>query len=310
MTTFPLGVYPRTSKIIPRSFSTASATPVSWVVPLNVTQIIGKCWGGGGAGSGTGYGRGSYPGGSGGFISAVISVVPGETLSVYTGGAGKLRTQNGLFGTQASAGGGGGWSGIFRGSTPLLIAGGGGGGAYVGDNGGRGGGAGGAGGSTQGADGTAVIATMQGLGGTQSAGGAGGSAVQGPAGEAGSYLQGGKGGGDAWSLAWTAGLNGGGLVSDNERRGPGGGGGYYGGGGGGGGNGGSDDFGGGGAGGGSSYFNPTACSNVTNLRSSAGVLTAPGATDLQYIFGRAIGGAANVDTIVGNGGDGLTVILF
>ena len=136
-----------------------------------VTFLTVKAWGAGGAENGAG----------GGFSIANLSVIPGEDLSVRVGGAG-------IDGDFSSDGGsGGGYSGIFRSSTPLIIAGGGaGGGGDFGSSGGTGGVGGGitGGTGTQGASGGGT----GGGGGNQTAGGAGpGNAVDG------SSLQGGAG---------------------------------------------------------------------------------------------------------------------
>ena len=193
---------------------TKSNSDQSWVVPSGKTYILVKCWGsGGGAGTrGTWYSSGS--GGGGGFTRGIIPVTPGETLTIRVGqggycGAGLLSTGaaagfsppypygggSSLTGPDANGyygGYGGGYCGIFRGSSPLLMAGAGGGGGsnqvfYAG------GPNGGAGGGTYGLRGEIIYgfnSTSYAEGGTQSAGGAGftGLYTAGP----GSYLQGGS----------------------------------------------------------------------------------------------------------------------
>ena len=111
-------------------------------IPTGVTNILAKCWGAGGAaGTAGGWYIGS-PGGGGGFMSSVIPVTPGENLIVVVGrggepnagtygyGGGGRASHNGV--DNRYAGGGGGYSGIFRTSitqaNALIIAGGGGGG--------------------------------------------------------------------------------------------------------------------------------------------------------------------------------------
>ena len=65
---------------------TASST--SWTVPAGVTSIKVRLWGGGG---GTGLAANMttvIPGGGGGFMEGIISVTPGQTINIYTGGGG------------------------------------------------------------------------------------------------------------------------------------------------------------------------------------------------------------------------------
>ena len=61
----------------------------SFTVPANVTEITVEAWGGGGRGgqrSGGGNTAGSGGGGGGAYTRSVISVVPGETFSLFVGG--------------------------------------------------------------------------------------------------------------------------------------------------------------------------------------------------------------------------------
>lgn len=208
----------------------------TFIVPDGVTTITVELWGGGGsAGTITGFNTGSL-GGGGGYVKATLSVTPGETLIVRVGGGGwqyaanvlqhptqpltggtvsvvsrrsdVLSTNQAINGT--IGGSGGGYSAIFRGSTPLLVAGGGGGGGSslldgtisFGGNGGAGGGnigqAGVDGDSKQAF--TPPYPARGGGGGTQISGGSGGASGQtnraicaGLPGENGSYLQGGRG---------------------------------------------------------------------------------------------------------------------
>ena len=124
-------------------------------VPNTVTYIYVKVWGaGGGGGIAGGWNYGSA-GGGGGHSRGVIPVTPGEVLMVKVGMGGKVNASQGYgYGGGASAaqngtdvrygGQGGGMTGIWRGSTPLVLAGGGGGGgssrAWTGNVGGAGGG--------------------------------------------------------------------------------------------------------------------------------------------------------------------------
>lgn len=66
-----------------------TATSGNWTVPCGVTSITVEVWGGGGAGAGdqTTTGGGSGGGASGGYVSQVISVQPGATISYSVGAA-------------------------------------------------------------------------------------------------------------------------------------------------------------------------------------------------------------------------------
>jgi hypothetical protein len=228
-----------TSDIVILSF-TGNQT---WVVPTGVTSVTVKCWGAGGAhGASPGtFGKAGL-GGEGGFAKATISVTPGETLYVHAGTTGSSYSagNNGAgaginVGSNFYAGGGGGYSAVFRPwslsqANALVMAGGGGGGA-TGDSGSSNNTECSAGGKGGGGNGTASLhqsfgewTVTGGDAGTTIAGGAAGtentemSLTITPT--AGSALQGGNGG---WGV--TPNLN---LVG----AGGGAGGGYYGGGGG------------------------------------------------------------------------------
>lgn len=242
----------------------------TFVVPAGVTSLRVKLWGAGGAGNG----------GSGAFVTGVLSVTPGETLTVIVGGGGGF-----ISGTApASYGGGGagfpsaggGRSALRSGDgTERVTAGAGGGGRY-----GNGAG-GGAGGLLSGGDGLllSLYATVAGKGGTQTEGGAGGISSHGGNGQAGSAFQGGSG----------------------SITGPGGGGGYFGGGGG-------VNAGGGGGGGSSFLANLTASSASAAGQAAAdtGASVLPGgSTDPDYAAGIGIGGAGG-----SAGGHGRVVLIY
>jgi len=195
---------------------TTSNSDQSWVVPSGINYILVKCWGSGG---GSGWHAGWYSsgsGGGGGFSRGIIPVTPGETLTIRvghggycgaaylnTGGVGPTFATSYPYGGGSSLSGpdsngyyggfGGGYCGIFRGSSPLLMAGAGGGGGanqifYCG------GPNGGAGGGTYGLRGDNLEYYQNGgfaEGGTQSAGGAGAVGSYATAGP-GSYLTGGQ----------------------------------------------------------------------------------------------------------------------
>lgn len=107
----------------------------AWVVPSGVTQIFAKAWGAGAAsfasGSASGFGMFAYD---------VIQVTPGETLRIFAGQGGKYFADGRFSYRQLPGGGlarttvasvqgvanGGAWSGLMRGTNPLMIASGGG----------------------------------------------------------------------------------------------------------------------------------------------------------------------------------------
>lgn len=182
------------------------------VIPPGVQSIVVKAWGAGGGGASAGG-----QGGGGGFSNSTpIPVTAGEPLTIVVGqgggfaattpafGGGGFRNPGGPIGCNGTffdppiSGGGGGYSGVFRGTAvqanTLLIAGGGGGG---GDGTTAGAGGGDIGGVSNLAAGSAGA-------GTQTAGGSGG--VGATAGFTGSALQGGNG-----DCAGQAGAGGGGY---------------------------------------------------------------------------------------------------
>lgn len=302
MTTFALGTYRRGPLLVPRIFSaTTEGGAASFVVPIDVTEIRGKCWGAGG-GAGTEFGRPAGNGGAGGYAEARIPVTPGETLTIFvpTGGSGSN--------TNTYGGGGGSFAGIFRGTTALLIgAGGAGGGAGRSGTNSTNGVSGGAGGGDSGGTGaTASGSQAGGGGGTQSAGGssptnAGSKWIGGNS--FGSAIAGGANGAAA-ILGANAGNGGGSSGGTDNSYGGGGGAGWYGGGGGGRGQG-DPNTGGSGGGGGSGYVTGTETANLAGSGT-----TPPNQSDRYYIAGRGVGGTPSASASVYNGGAGLVVILF
>lgn len=159
------------------------------VVPAGVFYIFVKMWGaGGGGGSYGGWRQGSL-GGAGGFSHGIITVTPGETITIRVGGLGSARpgaaraypdgggASSSVGGDNRYVGGGGGSSSILvpsQASAYVMVAGGGGGGgaanSYDLNSGGAGGGLIGEVGHVTGLNGGA----HNGKGGTQSAGGAAG----------------------------------------------------------------------------------------------------------------------------------------
>lgn len=161
------------------------------VVPEGVTAYTGKGWGAGGGGT-TNPSAIGKAGGGGGFAQCTFAVTPGEvlTIKIGAGGAGYTYVAN----QSNPAGGGGGLTGIFRGSTPLLIAGSGGGAGCCNSSDTNDTGAGGAGGGSSGGGGGNGTGSFGGNGGNQVGGGAGAASSAGTNGTNGTALTGGSGG--------------------------------------------------------------------------------------------------------------------
>jgi hypothetical protein len=166
----------------------------TYTVPSGTSYIEVFLWGGGGGSQNGNPSAGA--GGSGGFVSGRINTMPGTNYYVIVGGFTNVGLNSGGSSLGGTGARGGGFTGIFSGSSPtqgnaIAIAGAGGGGGL---NGGGTGGFGGypAGGAGTGADGG-------GGGGTQSAGGTSintaGSALQGGSGTEVDAGHGGGGGG-------------------------------------------------------------------------------------------------------------------
>ena len=252
----------------------------NFVVPTTTSSITVYMWGAGGGGY---YPTQSY-GGAGCYLTGILPVTGGETLSVLVGQAGTIQfpAQTGLAtrfgggggiistGGNANAqynGSGGGRSAIQRSSVDIVSAGAGGGcGTQAGSGNGHNGGTG----SWTGTGGNGADDKF-GLGGTQTAGGA----SQGN-GAAGIALVGGQA--DPWGGGGGGGFYGGGAGSDNNAFGSGG-------------------------GGGSSYTGL-----LSNASGSNGTLNvAPATNSPYYVSGVAVGGT---QALSGNGGPGLVVITY
>jgi len=158
------------------SVSYTSAGSYQWTVPTGVTSVRLQVAGASGGGQGGGFGS------SGGIATGILSVTPGEILTIKVGGYGIASGGgsgnpiaggfngggSGMTGGTTNGGSGGGASDVRRGTDNLnnrVIVGGGGGGSATGANGGNGGGS--VGGDGLNASGT----TLAGSGGSQSAGG-------------------------------------------------------------------------------------------------------------------------------------------
>jgi hypothetical protein len=253
-------------------------------VPMNVTKISVKLWGGGGSGSAF---NNQACGGGAGFVSGDLAVTPGDMLRIIVGRGGFSDDENAYGGGgigYSQAGGGGGRSAIrLKNGTADLVTAGGGGGAgdetsagkkcYGGAGGGNTGGNGGISKvifpDAAGKGGDQVVSSNEGI-------------YTGYNGSKGIAYQGGNGNGSDW-------------------EGGGGGGGYYGGGGGAG-------FYGGGGGGGSSYVGGLT-GTVTNTQGASGtdgLEKAPGgSSDADYISGIGTGGKTGI-----GGGPGLVIIYW
>lgn len=265
--------------------------------------ILVEVWGAGGGGSVAYYNDPS--GGAGGFSKATLTTPTiGEALKIVVGEGGLVRDQTvqyggggigGLGGQVGSSGGG--YSGIFSGTTPLVISGGGGGTSPGSASNGTPGGGGGAN-QNGGEAGTAAVA---GRGGTSSAGGAGATGnascpTTGSASPNGSSLLGGAS-----------------CDKASSEGGGGGGGGYFGGGGGtyqasGGG---PEN---GGGGGGSGYLDLTRGTSLTATAGANGVIgnfAYPDRTSVNYSNNAGRSGKAYTNTTADNsGGDGLITIQW
>ena len=276
------------------SFSGADQT---WTVPAGVSVIEVTMVGAGGAGGQAGGGSLAF-GGGGGAVTGVLSVTPGDVLTIIVGQGGindnvsEPRDRNYRYGGGASGAGvsgswpntwgsGGGRSAIrstsarYATTGDVITAGAGGGGGYSLSQG-----AGGAGGGLNGIAGGQGDTTNGGGGGTQSAGGAfGGPSEPGVAG-----------------IQYAGGY----AVISGASEGGGGGGGYYGGGGAGNN---------GGGGGGSSYLGSAAYfagSTTAGSGRIAGITTWPLACGTNPGRGADPGSSA----LVGLGGHGCVVIDF
>lgn len=252
---------------VPVTFSFTGASQ-TYVVPAGVTSVLIQARGGAG---GTGGGLAGTAGGLGGYAEGVLAVTPGETLTIFVGGAGADDVggfnggANGGAGAVVGRGGGGGGASDVRkggsaaGNRVIVAGGGGGGGGSACDEGGSAspnpGGAGGLGGGGDGGNGVSQPnsggVAGGGFGGVGTVGGGAGVGCGGFLGQPGSASAGESGGvgGAGQTCCCFAG-------NKSDPSGGGGGGGFLGGGGGGGGSAGtagcsgnSKGAGGGGAGG-------------------------------------------------------------
>ena len=272
----------------------------TFTVPSRTTSITLYMWGAGGGGN-TNYG------GAGAMVQGVLSVTPGESLTIVIGqggtidgtttfGGGGAGGGNMAFGgdpgigysgngSPQNAGSGGGRSAIQRGGTDptndIVVAGGGGGGTYFSSD--RGGSATFSGTANPG------IGGLPGLGGTQSAGGAGGGTGQ--------YGQG---------LGGSRGIGGNTYNTNIFNGGGGGGGGYYGGGGGG--TNGGDGAGGGGGSSLTSTLSLISGQSVLGFNSTNG-FTAPNNTSPYYVSGVG-NGAPAISSNPRAGGNGRVVLVY
>jgi hypothetical protein len=289
----------------------------TFVVPAGVTSLKVRSWGGGGGG-GAGIDGGTSntlnsggSGGGAGYAEAVITVEPGETISLNVGGGGG----GGQVGASSNGGGGGGGGGrseVARGSTPLVVASGGGGGGGANDRQYSNGGGGGAGGALTGVSGSNSGTAIGGGGGTQSAGGSAGTGSN--TAQAGASRAGGDGadgrstnGVDGSGATGGAGAGGDGGLGDAENRYPGGGGGgsgYYGGGGGGVQS--STNNAGAGGGGGSSYVVSGSTATTTEAGSGRSVANSD---DSYYSGSLGVGGLGGSPASAGASGNTGRIVL-
>jgi uncharacterized repeat protein (TIGR02543 family) len=266
----------------------------TFTVPNDITgtkEILVEVWGAGGGGTVAYYGP-DYGGGAGGYTKATISTATaGDQLTLKVGKGGTVRTTTSAYGGAGVGGNtsglegssGGGYSGVFAGTTPLAISGGGGGASPGHDSAGI---AGGGGGANQ--SGTASTSTTAGgRGGSTSAGGA-------------------KAASCATDGAQYTGGNGCGAGAE---AGGGGGAGYYGGGGGS-----SNGQSNGGGGGGSGYLDATRGSLITATVGQIGALSStwafPNKTSSNYGSDNAgRGGKSNTNTTADSGGGNGRIVI-
>ena len=83
-----------------------------WIIPVGITKVKVKLWGGGGGGGGITNDNemvvvNSFAGGSGGFTSCTLNVIPGQTLRLLVAGGGQSNGY-GLTGYGGFGGGGNG----------------------------------------------------------------------------------------------------------------------------------------------------------------------------------------------------------
>jgi Glycine rich protein len=266
----------------------------SYTVPGNTASLLIHMWGAGGGGGSLSRG------GAGAYLTGVLTVVPGETLTIIVGQGGRGISQSAANSGTTSAyggggavltngngnsygnGGGGGRSAIQRASADIVTVGAGGG---TGCSSGPGyttyfGGAGSYNGN--GSDGGGYNTTQSGKGGTLTAGGAAGpnQASYNNNATPGSKNQGGSG--DAWSGGGGSGYYGGGGASDNG------------------------GFGNGGGGGGSSYT-----ANLVSIGGANSIdgYSAPGTSVSYYQSGVAVGAYVGSASTATNGGNGLVVVI-
>ena len=206
----------------------------TFVVPAGVCSMTVQAWGAAGGGGGGDTYSGS-DGGGGAYATSVISVTPGQVLTMVVGGGGGAGAgcfanaaggaagfgignggaggNSGTVGCSGAGGGGGGGTGVLNGATPVIIAAGGGGGGGGGNtgSGASGGGGGVAGNSANGAAGGALSASgnNNGIIGVQTSGdgagggGGGGGLVGGGGGGVPGTDKGGSGGAGGTSLGTT-----------------------------------------------------------------------------------------------------------
>lgn len=128
----------RTAPAFNTALYTAPGT-VNFTVPAGITLLYAEAWGAGGGGGGcinvtpscasSEGSLGGGGGGAGGYAASVLTVTPGEVLTLVVGAGGELGVNSNFTFGQGSPGETGGASAILRESTELLRATGGGGGA-------------------------------------------------------------------------------------------------------------------------------------------------------------------------------------
>lgn len=106
---------------VPPETSYTTAGSYMYTVPNGVHELKVEAWGGGGGGGGSVGALAGGGGGSGAYVKAVVSVTPGEQLTIMVGAAGVGGTGTN-FVPRAEAGTNGGTSSVTAGKTVLVEA--------------------------------------------------------------------------------------------------------------------------------------------------------------------------------------------
>ena len=118
---------PQSNLMILGNVYASPSVTYTYTVPQDTIELMFKVWGAGGGGGMMFNDCVAKNGGAGAYVQAKVPVTPGEQLTVYIGGGGNKGFSIGNNWEDTYGAGGGGWSGIFRKTSPLIIVAGGGG---------------------------------------------------------------------------------------------------------------------------------------------------------------------------------------